>query len=243
MTHDPSREDSDPLRPLWALDPAIAFLNHGSFGACPVAVLEAASELRARIEREPVRFFVLELEPRLDEARAAVAAFLGADPDDLAFVPNATAGVSTVLRSIDLRPGDELLTTDHAYNACRNALEHAAAGAGARVTVAEVPFPTPGPDAVVAAVLAAVTPRTRLALLDHASTRPHRARLPRRAPGAREPRGAGHRRARRRRARPPGWSRWISARPPLPTRRGTSTSGPARRRARRSSTCDAIGRR
>jgi isopenicillin-N epimerase len=117
-----------------------------------------------------VRFFVLELEPRLDEARAAVAAFLGADADDLAFVPNATAGVSTVLRSLDLHPGDELLTTDHAYNACRNALEHAAAGAGARVRVAEVPFPTPGPDAVVSAVVAAVTPRTRLALLDHVTS-------------------------------------------------------------------------
>jgi isopenicillin-N epimerase len=158
------------VRGLWALDPSIAFLNHGSFGACPVAVLEAAAELRARIEREPVRFFVLELEPRLDEARAAVAGLLGADPDDLAFVPNATAGVSTVLRSLDLQAGDELLTTDHAYNACRNALEHAAARAGARVTVAEVPFPTPGPDAVVDAVLAAVTPRTRLALLDHVTS-------------------------------------------------------------------------
>jgi isopenicillin-N epimerase len=157
---------SHALRPLWALDPAVTFLNHGSFGACPRVVQEAAAALRERIEREPVRFFVGELEPLADRAREAIGAFLGGDPDDLAFVPNATAGVGTVLRSLDFAPGDELLTTDHAYNACRNALEFAAARAGARVTVAKIPFPVAGPEAVVEAVLDAVTPRTRLALID-----------------------------------------------------------------------------
>lgn len=159
------------LRDAWVLDPGVTFLNHGSFGACPRPVMEAAERFRARIEREPVRFLVTELEPLLDEARGAVGAFVGADPDDLAFVPNATAGVSTVLRSLDLAPGDELLTTDHAYNACRNALDSVAERcSGARVVVAEVPFPTPGPDAVVEAVLAKVTPRTRLALVDHVTS-------------------------------------------------------------------------
>ncbi len=158
------------MRRFWMLDPAVTFLNHGSFGACPRVVMEAAARLRERIEREPVRFLVAELEPLLDEARAVVGAFLGANGDDLAFVPNATAGVSTVLRSLDLAPGDELLTTDHAYNACRNALNQRAEQAGARVVTAAVPFPTPGPDAVVEAVLAQVTPRTRLALLDHVTS-------------------------------------------------------------------------
>jgi isopenicillin-N epimerase len=158
------------VRRSWTLDSGIAFLNHGSFGACPRVVLEAAQRLRERIEREPVRFLVVELEPLMDEARAVVGAFLGAGGDDLAFVPNATAGVNTVLRSLELSPGDELLTTDHAYNACKNALEHVAAGAGARVVVAALPFPTPGPDAVVEAVLARVTPRTRLALVDQVTS-------------------------------------------------------------------------
>src|SRR4051812_26067770 len=152
-------------RGLWSLDPAVTFLNHGSFGACPAPVLEASQRIRERIEREPVRFFMDALEPMLDEALAVVAGFLGAEAEDLAFVPNATAGVNTVVRSLDLGPGDELLTTDHAYNACRNALEYVASRTGARVTVADVPFPTPGPDAVVEAILARVTPRTRLALV------------------------------------------------------------------------------
>jgi isopenicillin-N epimerase len=163
-------DGTDGLRGLWTLDPAVTFLNHGSFGACPAQVQRVAEGLRARMEREPVRFLVGELEGLLDEAREVVAALLGAHGDDLAFVPNASTGVSTVLRSLDLAPGDELLTTNHAYNACRNALEHAAGRAGARVTVAAVPFPTPGPDAVVEAVLAAVTPRTRLALVDHVTS-------------------------------------------------------------------------
>jgi isopenicillin-N epimerase len=159
------------MRRHWMLDPGVTFLNHGSFGACPRPVMEAATRLRERIEREPVQFLVAELEPLLDEARAAVGALLGADADDLAFVPNATAGVSTVLCSLDLAPGDELLTTDHAYNACRNALDATAARcSGARVVTAALPFPIAGPDVVVDAVLSRVTPRTRLVLLDQVTS-------------------------------------------------------------------------
>jgi len=161
------RPTADDLRAHWTLDPAVVFLNHGSFGACPRPVLAEQDRLRAQIEREPVQFFLRELGPLLDAARADVAAFVGARPDDLVFVRNATAGVNAVLGSLRLEPGDELLTTDHVYNACHNALRHVAARAGARVVVARVPFPISGPDEVLAAVLAGVTARTRLALIDH----------------------------------------------------------------------------
>src|SRR6266851_5564129 len=153
----------------WTLDPQIAFLNHGSFGACPRPVLDLQQELRARMEREPVLFLSRELEALLDGARAALARFVGADPDDLAFVPNATTGVNTVVRSLDLKAGDELLTTDHAYNACRNALRWQERR-GVKVTVAGVPWPIARPSQVVEAVLGAVTARTRLALIDHVTS-------------------------------------------------------------------------
>ena len=153
----------------WTLDPQVEFLNHGSFGACPRHVLDLQQELRARMERQPVLFLSRELEPLLDEARFALARFVGADADDLAFVPNATTGVNTVVRSLRLGPGDEVLTTDHAYNACRNALR-VLEPAGVRVVTAAVPWPGVTPARVVDAVLAAVTARTRLALIDHVTS-------------------------------------------------------------------------
>jgi isopenicillin-N epimerase len=162
--------DASELSRHWTLDPEVVFLNHGSFGACPSDVLACQSELRARLEREPVRFMMRELEGRLDGARESAARFIGAEPEGLAFVPNATAGVNAVLRSLRLAPGDELVVTDHAYNACRNVLEHAAREAGARVCLASLPFPIAGTDAVVERVMAVVGPRTRLALLEHVTS-------------------------------------------------------------------------
>jgi len=168
---DPSLAPSaSPLARHWQLDPDVTFLNHGSFGACPRAVLDVQSELRARMEREPVLFLHREIEPRLDDARGRLAEFVGADPDDLAFVPNATTGVNTILASLDLCPGDELVTTDHEYNACRNALDRVAACSGARVVVVAVPFPLRRPEDVVEPLVAAITAKTRLLLIDHVTS-------------------------------------------------------------------------
>ncbi len=155
---------------FWSLDPDVTFLNHGSFGACPRPVLEAQARLREQLEREPVRFFVREFEALLDGARNQVAEFIGAAPDQLAFVPNATTGVNSVLRSLQFESGDELLTTDLEYNACRNALDFIADRVSARVVVAKIPFPIDSPDQVVEAVMERVSPRTRLALLDHVTS-------------------------------------------------------------------------
>ncbi len=154
----------------WLLDPNVTFLNHGSFGSCPRTVLEFQQGIRERLERQPVRFLVRELEPLWDAARATLAQFVGADTDDLVFVANATTGVNTVLRSLQFDPGDELLVTNHEYNACRNALNFVAERSGARVVVAEVPFPIHSEDDFVRPVIEKITPRTRLALLDHVTS-------------------------------------------------------------------------
>ncbi len=151
----------------WTIDPAVEFLNHGSFGAAPRVVQAAQQAWRDQMERDTTRFFARDLESALDQARDELAAFLLADPRDLAFVPNATAGLNAVLRSLAFEPGDELLTTDHAYNAARTTLEHVAERSGAKVVVARVPFPLASAEHVVEAMLAAATPRTRLAIIDH----------------------------------------------------------------------------
>ncbi|PWU12213.1 MAG: aminotransferase [Verrucomicrobia bacterium] len=154
----------------WALKPGVAFLNHGSFGACPKPILELQSELRREMEAEPVQFLWRRYEERLEPARRTVARFVGADPRGLVFIPNATTGVNAVLRSLRLRPGDELLTTNHDYNACHNAVVETARRWRAVVKVAEVPFPIRASDQVIEAVLKAVSRRTRLALIDHGTS-------------------------------------------------------------------------
>lgn len=155
---------------FWSLDPKVTFLNHGSFGSCPRPVLEFQRALRDRLERQPIQFLVRDLEGLLDAARADLSRFLGAMAENLVFVPNATAGVNTVLRSLFPVPGDEWLVTDHAYNACRNALHVAAGRADVRVVVAAVRFPLSTEEDIVQPILAAVTPRTTLALLDHVTS-------------------------------------------------------------------------
>ncbi|GBE94321.1 aminotransferase class V-fold PLP-dependent enzyme [Nostoc cycadae] len=152
---------------LWSLDDNVVFLNHGSYGACPKAVLRMQQSLRSQLEQDPVNFFGRQWEPLLDNARSKLAAFINADVQDLVFVPNATTGVNSVLRSLTFSPDDEILTTNHEYNACRNALNFIASRTGARVVVAKIPFPLESPEQIIAAVLEKVSAKTRLALLDH----------------------------------------------------------------------------
>jgi isopenicillin-N epimerase len=122
------------------------------------------------MEAEPVQFLWRRYEECLEPARREVARFVGARPKDLAFVTNATAGVNAVVRSLKLRAGQELLTTNHDYNACHNVLVEAARVVGARVVPAQVPFPLSSPDEVIEAVLNSVNRRTRLVMLDHATS-------------------------------------------------------------------------
>ncbi|HPM76506.1 MAG TPA: aminotransferase class V-fold PLP-dependent enzyme [bacterium] len=156
----------DPLA-LWTLDPNVVYLNHGSFGACPLTILEAQTALRRELECEPIVFLDRHLEQMGDEARRALASLIGAQPDDLAFIENASTGVNTVLRSLVFSPDDELLTTNHEYNACRNALQFLADRWGCKIVVADIPFPLESPGQVVEAILARVTERTRLAMISH----------------------------------------------------------------------------
>lgn len=154
----------------WRLDPTVTFLNHGSFGACPSEVLEAQRRWRDRMEAQPVQFLARDLPGLLAIARGDLGAFIGADPDDLAFVSNATGAVNAVVRSLRFAPGDELLTDDHEYNATINVLRHVAERDGARVVVVPIPFPVASEDEVIDAFLGAVTDRTRLALVSHVTS-------------------------------------------------------------------------
>lgn len=157
------------LRRLWMLEPGIHFLNHGSFGATPRAVLEAQGRWRERLERQPVRFMSSELPGQLRAAAGELAAFLGGAGDGLAFTENATASVNAVLRSMGLRRGDEVVCSRHAYTGVKNALLHYCREAGAVLREAAVPFPCAGDDRVVEAFAGVMGPATRLVVADHIS--------------------------------------------------------------------------
>ena len=154
----------------WALDPRVVQLNHGSFGATPRLVLERQHRLRLELEADPTGFFLRRLPALLERTLETLAAFVGARPEDLALVPNATTGVNTVLRSVELADGDEVLLTDHEYPACRNAVFDRCRAAGARPVVARLPFPIDSEDEAVAAVVAGLGERTRLLLIDHVTS-------------------------------------------------------------------------
>jgi isopenicillin-N epimerase len=154
----------------WDFEPGITYLTHGTYGAAPRPVVEKRAALIRELEANPIAFLTREYEERIDVARREVCEFLNADPEGTVAVPNATTGVATLLASLRLRPGDELLTDDHEYNATLNALEAVAQRAKARVVRVSIPLPIRHTEEVVEALLAAVTPRTRLALVSHVTS-------------------------------------------------------------------------
>lgn len=158
------------LRACWGLDPSVTFLNHGSFGATPRVVLEAQARWRDEMEREPVHFFARTLGPQVRAVRERVAAFVGADPEGLVLVKNATSGVNAVLRSLPWSPGDEVLVSDQTYHAVRLTAALLADQFGVRVVPVRLPFPLQDPAEVVAAWASGFTDRTRMVLVDHISS-------------------------------------------------------------------------
>ncbi|MDE2276239.1 MAG: aminotransferase class V-fold PLP-dependent enzyme [Burkholderiales bacterium] len=154
------------MRDLFLLDPDTVFLNHGSFGACPIEVFDAFQAWQREMERNPVAFLGRRSGTLLHHARQRLAEALGADADDLAFVPNATTGVNIVARSLGLQAGDEVLTTDHEYGACDATWRVVCGRVGAHYRAVQVPLPFDA-GTFVAQLLAAVTPRTRLIFVSH----------------------------------------------------------------------------
>lgn len=155
------------VREEWDLDPDFLTVNHGSYGATPRVVQAAQDGWRRRMEAQPTRFFSRELPDALRDAAAALARYVGARSDDLAFVPNATTGCNAVLRSLSLAPGDEILHVSHVYNAVRNTIAYVATRSAAKVMVAEIPFPRPQQAVILKNVENALSERTRIAVIDH----------------------------------------------------------------------------
>ena len=150
----------------WILDPETSFLNHGSFGATPLSVLEEQSRLRNLIESDPVRFFERNYIPLMKAAIGRLSEFMNADSEGLVFVKNTTEGVNTVLRSLDLTPGDEIIVTNHSYQACWNAVDFVTERSDAKTVVVDIPFRVKNEEEIVDLIMDKVTGNTVLAMID-----------------------------------------------------------------------------
>ncbi len=155
------------LADLFPLDRSYTFLNHGSFGSVPHEVLAAQQRWRMEVEARPIEMLGRRMDDLLRDARSAVARFVGVAPHQLGFVTNATEGVHAVLRSIDWKRGDEIVTTDHVYGAMRQSIRRLADEFGVVLREVTVPLPVSGPDDFIAPVIEAFSARTRLLLIDH----------------------------------------------------------------------------
>ncbi len=165
------------LKECFLLDPDIVFLNHGSFGATPIPVFESYQRWQGRLESQPVRFLGRELDGLLKESRAALGRFLHAEADDLVYIPNATHGVNIVARSLNLQPGDEILTSDHEYGACDFAWEFICGKTAVNYIHAPISLPVNSEEEIVERFWRGVTPRTKVIYLSHI-TSPTALRLP-----------------------------------------------------------------
>jgi len=159
-----------PLKSLFLLDPCIHYLNHGAFGACPIPVFETYQAWQRRLETQPTLLLSREYAALLQEARATLGGFLNAPADDLAYIPNVTFGVNLVARSLALKPGDEILTSDHEYGACDYAWEVACERSGAVYRRQSIPLPAHSCEEVFEQFWKGVTPRTKVIYLSHISS-------------------------------------------------------------------------
>ena len=177
MNGPPTSGTVDPPAPLapdarkhWLLDPDIAFLNHGSFGAVPREVLDVQASWRDRIERRPVEMLDRRMGELMIPSHEAVGLFLNAAPDEVAFMTNATGCINAVLRSMRFSPGDRIVTTNHVYNAVRKTMQWVAARDGAEYVEIEVDLPVDSGDMLANRLIEGIPDKTRLLLIDDVSS-------------------------------------------------------------------------
>jgi isopenicillin-N epimerase len=151
----------------YLLRPDVVFLNHGSFGARPLPVLEAAQRWQRELEAQPVEFLGRRLPDLLREARRQVAHYVGAEPDNLVFVPNATHGMNIIARSLHWQPGDEILCTDHEYGAVERTWRFMCRHTGATLRIQPLGLPMTTPAALIDELWQGVREHTRLIVISH----------------------------------------------------------------------------
>ncbi|MFA6570324.1 MAG: aminotransferase class V-fold PLP-dependent enzyme [Bacteroidota bacterium] len=157
------------IRKNWLLEEDVIFINHGSFGATPIPVLEACKNYMEQMERQPLRFFLDEYPELIRKSVRKLAEFINAKSENIGLVENSTTGINTVLKKLcpQIQPGDELLTTSHVYSAIRNAMKYTAEGLKAKYVEIELPFPLESEEQIIETYKKGFNDNTRLVVIDH----------------------------------------------------------------------------
>ena len=158
------------MKAQFLLSPDVTFLNHGSFGACPKPVFEKYQYWQKELERQPVQFMAEDVYTHLKTARDILSKFVGCESDDLFFVPNSTTAGNTVINSLDLKPGDEILTTDHEYGALIRAWEAYCTMSGTRLNQHDIPLPVTTHDKFTEHFWDGVTDRTKVIFISQVTS-------------------------------------------------------------------------
>lgn len=157
--------NANPFKALWAIDPSLTFLNHGSYGAVPRSVGEYRASLLARMEWDAVRFYKVDLERLMDQWRHRMGGFIGCAAKDLAALPNATIAIATAIHNTDWKTGDEVLLTDHEYMSGVNELRRLEQTVGIKIVWAAIPFPIQSPKQILDSVFEKLTNKTRMVMV------------------------------------------------------------------------------
>lgn len=158
------------MKSIFFLRANVIFLNHGSFGACPMPVMKEYQNRQIELEQQPVEFMDRRHDELLSAARACLGNYLGCERDDIVYIPNATTGVNSVARSLPLKPGDEVLMSDQEYGALEKMWKFRCEETGAKLVKAKIPLPLSNSQEIVEAMLNSVTPATRVVFMSHISS-------------------------------------------------------------------------
>lgn len=158
------------MKSQFLLDPEITFLNHGSFGACPKPIFENYQHWQLELEKQPVQFIQKHQSTQLKKSKEALAAYIGCAPEDFFFTPNPTVAINTVMRSIKLEPGDEILTTNHEYGAMDRTWNFYCQKSGAKYIRQHICLPIQSKEQLIEQFWKGYTPKTKIVFLNQISS-------------------------------------------------------------------------
>ena len=155
------------LKKLFMLNPEITFLNHGSYGACPKPIFDSLIRMKKQLEFEPVKFLGYDIFPLLDKSREALSGFVNCSMDDIVFKPNPSTALNTVIKSLKLSPGDEILSTNHEYGALDRTWHFICKKTGAKYIKQPISLPLQSKQDFIDEFSSGITDRTKIIFLSH----------------------------------------------------------------------------